>query len=853
MDTSLNQSEATASENGVINTGNYLRNFLKEKGKRLQKHFGEGNRSLYPHKEIAQRMGISLGILEKKLDRNKPLTRDFVIALSALYCLNSDEADEMLHICNMACLDKDIAREDLIIEYLENNAIEPEKGKTGINCRLLDITDLNDFLEENGQARLKIIDQRKGAKGENAKDRSSHNDGYNSISKVFLPDNVPDSFKMNLSGGDQAMDNTVMTPQDRKQSGKSFNKILIISKTKNDMVRTVLSTCPGAVWYTPEEADIPFDKYDALCILGGDGEHPLTLPAPLRIAAEAMRSQHKPVFCEFLSSFGPAYAGEPAVSTHHRLIYSDEYAQIEGLARGDVMDDHYNEVLSYYFAPKSGKPILTYHDHICAHDSFDMDPETFRNGRWGLWLLDQNTLIASFRLCNFVRARLAPAKSWQAVAGFIISFLAGTPATPKYPKPVCSHNRVPFDAAHGDLDLTISRGLEWFSRAGILLDEGKKGVLEGLSHHIRARDGYQLPSSQIRTDCTGETGGAFLLDYLRTGNRKSLEIFRNTQSFCFDRMQVKAGEHYGMMRWTEVAWETCYQDDAARAIIPTLLCENFGEGSEYFQNAVDALAYLVKTTGADGHRAYRTDCSTFTPELWKSLTAPGVAAPCAHYNAYYHAALLLATRAGAPKEFAELAEKGLTGLMAQYPDQRRETSETEEMCRLILPLSLLYEYSGKEEHLAWLMRVAEDLEKVRHPSGGYAEWDTGYKAACSHNHNGECALLANNGDPVADLLYSNSWLPLGFAYAYMVTGDDYFFEKWQGIASFMCRCQIHSRNKRIDGAWTRAMDMDRMEAYGVPHDIGWAPCCIESGWTVGEILTGLQFMTIVQKNRGQKR
>ena len=46
MDTSLNQSEATASENGVINTGNYLRNFLKEKGKRLQKHFGEGNRSL---------------------------------------------------------------------------------------------------------------------------------------------------------------------------------------------------------------------------------------------------------------------------------------------------------------------------------------------------------------------------------------------------------------------------------------------------------------------------------------------------------------------------------------------------------------------------------------------------------------------------------------------------------------------------------------------------------------------------------------------------------------------------------------------------------------------------------------
>ena len=38
------------------------------------------------------------------------------------------------------------------------------------------------------------------------------------------------------------------------------------------------------------------------------------------------------------------------------------------------------------------------------------------------------------------------------------------------------------------------------------------------------------------------------------------------------------------------------------------------------------------------------------------------------------------------------------------------------------------------------------------------------KAACSRRENGECALLAENGDPVVDMLYSNNWLPLGFAY-----------------------------------------------------------------------------------------
>lgn len=46
--------------------------------------------------------------------------------------------------------------------------------------------------------------------------------------------------------------------------------------------------------------------------------------------------------------------------------------------------------------------------------------------------------------------------------------------------------------------------------------------------------------------------------------------------------------------------------------------------------------------------------------------------------------------------------------------------------------------------------------------------------------------------------------------------------------------------------------MNRWETYGVPHDVGWAPCCIETGWTMGEILMGLQFMHIAERNRKTK-
>ncbi len=623
-----------------------------------------------------------------------------------------------------------------------------------------------------------------------------------------------------------------------------MNKILILSHTKNDLVTTILSTCKDAYWSAPQEIQITeVVQYDALCLLAGDGDKPYILPAALREAVESMREAGKPVFCEFVASIGPVYSASPTPTSHHRMIYSDQYVPVKGLTKGDVLDGHGNEVIPYYFVPETALPILTYHDYICAHDHFDMEDDTFHRGKLALWKLDGNTLVSSVRLCNFNIARLAPRDFWEKVLTYILSFLAGEEVAPRFSKAVCSHG------VETDADNTVKRGLAWIKDSQILLDRGKNGVLEGFSHLIMAKDGKQLVADTVRADCTGEVGGAFLLDYLCTGSKESLEIFKNTASFCFDQMQVKSGLHKGMLRWTEMAWQVCYQDDVARAILPTILYENFGEGGEYFENAVEALEYLVKTTGTDGLRPFRTDCPQLTEEGMEALRTGKDGIPCAHYNAWYHAALLLAARAGAPAHFAEVAEKGLSSIMALYPETQRETSETEELCRLVFPLAALYEYTRKEEHYRWLLQVVSDLEKVQHPSGGYAEWDTGYKATCARNHTGECALLANNGDPVADLLYSNNWLPLGFAYAYLATGEDIFRRKWQEICTFLSRCQIHSDDPKLDGGWTRAMDMNRLEAYGVPHDVGWAPCCIESGWTVGEILMGIQFMKVAEKVR----
>ena len=177
--------------------------------------------------------------------------------------------------------------------------------------------------------------------------------------------------------------------------------------------------------------------------------------------------------------------------------------------------------------------------------------------------------------------------------------------------------------------------------------------------------------------------------------------------------------------------------------------------------------------------------------------------------------------------------------MQVYPFTAREHSETQELCRLILPLALLYYVTGQEMHRQWLYRVTKDLQRMRCDCGAYREWDTGYTAVCADVKDGESAVFANNGDPVCDMLYSVNWLPQAYIVAYYVTGDTWFKELWESIVRYFASVQIKSADPQIDGAWSRAIDIAGMEVYGVTNDVGWSPWSVESGWTMAEVTSGM--------------
>jgi len=143
-----------------------------------------------------------------------------------------------------------------------------------------------------------------------------------------------------------------------------MNRILLISENESDFGNLLIKTCPDVTVISPDTLSFDPDDYDALCILGGNTEEGLVLPAPLRMCVEELREQGKPVFAEFVLSISSAYKDKTLHTTHHRMVFADKDLAVAGLKTGDVLDGHENDCVQFVFTRPSAYPILTYHDYV---------------------------------------------------------------------------------------------------------------------------------------------------------------------------------------------------------------------------------------------------------------------------------------------------------------------------------------------------------------------------------------------------------------------------------------------------------------------------------------------------------
>ena len=75
------------------------------------------------------------------------------------------------------------------------------------------------------------------------------------------------------------------------------------------------------------------------------------------------------------------------------------------------------------------------------------------------------------------------------------------------------------------------------------------------------------------------------MHFLAFGDARSLERAQNLEAFVYDKMQIRSGRFQGMLRWTDIAWEVCYQDDMARAMLVTLFKALYGWGGNICPSA----------------------------------------------------------------------------------------------------------------------------------------------------------------------------------------------------------------------------------------------------------------------------
>lgn len=583
------------------------------------------------------------------------------------------------------------------------------------------------------------------------------------------------------------------------------------------------------------------EDVDSLLILGGTRENPYTLEPVERNKVEAFISSGKKVFAEYVRSIGEINTDGHILSRYERAAYVGK-REMSSLKPLDIMDNQctmrmrpFGEIL------KTRTPLFMFtSEHV--HKNMESAPSLDLVEDFALFFERENVLYSSMQLSNFNQNRYAPMKKINDLIKWILEWVSGEEIDLGILGQNYTLSKITGKLEEDTLSASL-KAIEWIEINDFLLDEGKRGVREGYGTEIYT-DGRQRISETIRTDCIGEVSLLYYLTGRLTGNERNIKVSENLVAFGLNELMVNEGENKGMLRWCDIAFDSCYGDDAARFIIPVLLKnllsdENNNEELLKIKNALD---FLISTTGKDGLRISRTENGLLTDEAKGNMQNEKLQSASAHYNAYYHGALILYYLLTKEEKYLETGKTGLETLMGLYPETVREQSQTEEEARLVFPLALLSLATGKAKHKNYLNNVIEDLEKRKHPLGCYLEWDEEYHAVMRNTmKEGECSLLSKNGDEVVDLLYTNNWLPLGFFFAMISSGDEKHHALYQEISTFMVEIQMKSSRKELDGAWARGFDPGLMEYFGSPADSGWGPYAIETGWTVGEIASGILF------------
>jgi hypothetical protein len=486
-------------------------------------------------------------------------------------------------------------------------------------------------------------------------------------------------------------------------------------------------------------------------------------------------------------------------------------------------------------------------------------------------------LVATTKLSQFITARYTPSEAWtpvwKTILGRLVAPLAApafawkaavrpsygvTEALPKEAEASAFRRGV---AAYGKARLFVhSSWKAELDRRGTVNDsvapmppadwpqgDGSEGLLEGFSSTIFP-DGTQPIRWKLRNDCMGEASFPLALLGVMDGTTGAARVAANLNDFIYVHSIFAGGRRadprnpaYGLVGWTYPEGEDVYYgDDNARSLLGTIGAAGALGSDRWDEKMLRCLLANLRTTGKLGFRESRIDRAPLEKNGWRHYWNGADTNYTPHYEAFLWACNLWAYHKTGYKPFLDLTRNAIRMTMAAYPGQWHWTNGIQqERARMLLPLAWLVRVEDTPEHRGWLRKIANEVLRFQDACGAIREelGDPGkgsYGPPRSNEQYGEAeaTLIQNNGDPLADMLYTSNFAFLGLHEAAVATREPLFIDAVNKLAAFFCRVQIRSESHpELDGWWYRAFEYKRWEYWASNADAGWGVWSTESGWT----------------------
>jgi hypothetical protein len=611
-----------------------------------------------------------------------------------------------------------------------------------------------------------------------------------------------------------------------------------------------------------------------LFLVNGYPQKRLVLPEAVLAQAEKKRLR---LFVEYPGSSGRIPVGDSLLHTQlERGIINT--SKIKGADSLDLIGIHNTSVIK----SKSDRALLLV-GKVAGFDKAQYGISDVKT--YPLLFQHGNMLVATTQLSQGITARFGPVNHLKPVWEYIFNWLNPgvgyafktwpLQVAPMYPR----DQQLPPQAA----TLAIKKGIDWFYNgrffvhpswealflkrqgdgsdvAGPPLDlalpagDGTLGVLEGHLSRIQA-DGSQIYRYWMRADCNAEV--AFALSTFSDPARRNAAVAANLLDYLFKTSNLRGGPRnvrsnpaYGLVGWATTHPHVYYGDDNARVILGAMGAAASLKDDRWNQYIAEAILANFRTTGKNGFRGPRLEDSHLAKEGLKALRERDLVNVHPHFESWMWACYLWLYDKTGYKPLLDQTKKAIAISMQQYPNWKWTNGIQQERARMILPLAWLVRVEDTPQHRQWLQTVAGRLLENLDASGAIRE-ELGaatsgqYGATKTNKDYGrhEAPLIAENGDAVADMLYTTNFAFFALNEAAAATGEKQYTEATKKIADFLVRIQVQSQaHPDLDGAWFRAFDYNRWEYWASNADAGWGAWGTLTGWTQSWIVSTLAMM-----------